>query len=184
MPHCRGRDDAIRITISRPTSIKTSTTYATWSRSTTGFPTILFVRAVREDPQKKGLLYAGTERGVLSLSPMEAHGAAGNHLPLRRSPTCLKNDDLVVATTDDVLDPLMMSRRWRQFTDSVASGRHASYHPLRRIACTRDAPPRLSLPQAIPQRRGHLYYAKKAAEAEVKIEILDAAGSVVPRIQQ
>jgi len=35
-----------------------------WSKITTGIPDRDFVRAVREDPKKKGLLYAGTERGV------------------------------------------------------------------------------------------------------------------------
>ena len=47
-----------------PYIYKTSDYGATWSRITTGIPDGAFVRAVREDPKKKGLLYAGTERGV------------------------------------------------------------------------------------------------------------------------
>ena len=47
-----------------PYIYKTSNYGATWTRITTGIPDGTFVRAVREDPKKKGLLYAGTERGV------------------------------------------------------------------------------------------------------------------------
>ena len=39
----------------------------TWRRlATSGIPHGSFVRAVREDPVRKGLLYAGTETGVCS----------------------------------------------------------------------------------------------------------------------
>ena len=36
----------------------------TWSKIVSGIPDGAFVRVVREDPVRKGLLYAGTERGV------------------------------------------------------------------------------------------------------------------------
>src|SRR6185503_1998923 len=36
----------------------------TWSKIVAGIPDGAFVRVVREDPARKGLLYAGTERGV------------------------------------------------------------------------------------------------------------------------
>ena len=36
----------------------------TWRRITGGLPETSFVRAVREDPARRGLLYAGTETGV------------------------------------------------------------------------------------------------------------------------
>ena len=35
-----------------------------WDKITAGFPEKAFVRVVREDPQRQGLLYAGTEHGV------------------------------------------------------------------------------------------------------------------------
>jgi photosystem II stability/assembly factor-like uncharacterized protein len=43
---------------------RTSDYGATWTEIVNGFPRGTFVRAVREDPVKKGLLYAGTEFGV------------------------------------------------------------------------------------------------------------------------
>src|SRR5205823_5976119 len=36
----------------------------TWSKIVKGLPATEFVRAVREDPVRRGLLFAGTERGV------------------------------------------------------------------------------------------------------------------------
>ncbi|MGH9703300.1 MAG: WD40/YVTN/BNR-like repeat-containing protein, partial [Candidatus Acidiferrales bacterium] len=36
----------------------------TWTKITAGIPTLAYVHAVREDPERKGLLFAGTELGV------------------------------------------------------------------------------------------------------------------------
>src|SRR5712672_3456599 len=47
-----------------PYIYKTSNYGATWTRITQGIPDGAFARAVREDPQRKGLLYAATERGI------------------------------------------------------------------------------------------------------------------------
>ena len=48
-----------------PYIYKTSDYGKTWTRITQGIPDNTFVRAVREDPKKRGLLYAGTETGVM-----------------------------------------------------------------------------------------------------------------------
>ncbi|MBV9574562.1 MAG: hypothetical protein JOY93_10950, partial [Acidobacteriales bacterium] len=47
-----------------PYIFKTSDYGRSWTKITTGIPETTFVRAVREDPKKRGLLYAGTEKGV------------------------------------------------------------------------------------------------------------------------
>jgi len=47
-----------------PYIYKTTDQGASWKRITTGIPSGSFVRVVREDPFRKGLLYAGTERGL------------------------------------------------------------------------------------------------------------------------
>ena len=49
----------------RPYIYKTSDYGKTWTKLTQGIPDTTFVRAVREDPKKRGLLYAGTEQGLL-----------------------------------------------------------------------------------------------------------------------
>src|SRR5450631_3452371 len=106
-----------------PYIYKTADYGATWNRITTGIPDGVFVRAVREDPKKKGLLYAATERGVYVSFDDGAHWRSLQiNLPITPvHDLVIKNDDLVVAThgrafwiLDDV-SPL------RQFADSVAA---------------------------------------------------------------
>jgi photosystem II stability/assembly factor-like uncharacterized protein len=48
----------------RPLAFKTSDYGATWTKITDGIPDGHWVRVVREDPVRAGLLYAGTERGA------------------------------------------------------------------------------------------------------------------------
>ena len=48
----------------KPYIFKTTDLGKNWSAITTGIPDGAYVHAVREDPKRKGLLYAGTELGV------------------------------------------------------------------------------------------------------------------------
>ncbi len=48
----------------KPYLYKTSDYGATWTPITNGIPATEFTRVLREDPERAGLLYAGTERGV------------------------------------------------------------------------------------------------------------------------
>jgi len=48
----------------KPYIWKTADYGQTWTKLTNGIPDGSFVRAVREDPKKRGLLYAATENGV------------------------------------------------------------------------------------------------------------------------
>ncbi len=106
----------------RPYIYKTSDYGKTWTKLGNGIPEGSFVRAVREDPKKRGLLYAGTENGVyVSFND----GADWRPLKLNLPTTpvhdlVIKDNDLVVAThgrafwiLDDV-SPL------RQFSDDLA----------------------------------------------------------------
>ncbi|MBV9896533.1 MAG: glycosyl hydrolase [Chloroflexi bacterium] len=47
-----------------PYLFKTSDFGSTWTRITSGLPDDVFCRTIREDPTRRGLLYAGTETGV------------------------------------------------------------------------------------------------------------------------
>jgi hypothetical protein len=47
-----------------PYAFKTTDFGKTWTSITNGIPADAFIHAVREDKKRKGLLYAGTERGV------------------------------------------------------------------------------------------------------------------------
>ena len=48
----------------RPFLLKTTDRGRTWERITDGIPDDDFTRVIREDPEKRGVLYAGTETGV------------------------------------------------------------------------------------------------------------------------
>ncbi|MCA1602396.1 MAG: glycosyl hydrolase, partial [Acidobacteria bacterium] len=48
----------------KPYLYKTSDYGKTWTKITTGIPKSAFSRVIREDPNKRGLLYAGTETGL------------------------------------------------------------------------------------------------------------------------
>jgi photosystem II stability/assembly factor-like uncharacterized protein len=48
----------------KPYLYKTSDFGKTWKKITNGIPASAFTRVIREDPEKRGLLYAGTETGL------------------------------------------------------------------------------------------------------------------------
>ena len=87
-----------------PYLYKTTDYGATWTKITNGIPDDEFTRVIREDPNRRGLLYAGTETGIyVSFDDGAQLAAAGRQPP----PTCrscrsttwsIKDDDLVVAT--------------------------------------------------------------------------------------
>ena len=170
-----------------PYIYKTTNYGSTWTRITTGIPDGTFVRAVREDPKKKGLLYAGTERGVFVSFDDGAHWRSlQNNLPLVPvHDLVIKNDDLVLATHGrafwilDDISPL------RQFADSVATDDVHLYKPAIAYRLhTAEAPEKLSFDGKNPPNGAVIYFYLKQApkpetKQEVKIEILDATGSVV-----
>jgi photosystem II stability/assembly factor-like uncharacterized protein len=167
----------------RPYVYKTSDYGKTWTKLSKGIPETTFVRAVREDPKKKGLLYAGTETGVyVSFND----GADWRSLQLNLPTTpihdvVVKNDDLVLAThgrsfwiLDDV-SPL------RQFSDEVAKADVQLYTPAAAYRMhNEEDPPKPVLVGQNPPAGAVLYYLlKDAPKDETTIEILDATGNVV-----
>ncbi len=55
---------AYRIDNTKPYIFRTTDYGKTWQLITTGLPQNVYARCVREDPNRKGLLYAGTETGI------------------------------------------------------------------------------------------------------------------------
>jgi len=173
----------------KPYIYKTSDYGHTWTKLTNGIPEGSFVRAVREDPKKRGLLYAGTENGVyISFND----GADWRSLKLNLPTTpvhdlVIKGNDLVVAThgrafwiLDDV-SPL------RQFNDDVAKKDVHLYipGPAYRVQAGEGGERRPSKLTGQNPPTGALlyYYLKDAPKAgtETKLEILDASGKAIRR---
>ena len=85
-----------------PYLFKTSDYGASWSRITSGLPENIFCRAIREDPTRRGLLYAATETGVhVSLDDGGSwHSLKGNlpAVPVHDLVVKEPEGDLVLAT--------------------------------------------------------------------------------------
>jgi photosystem II stability/assembly factor-like uncharacterized protein len=84
----------------RPYLYKTNDYGKTWTRITTGLADNDFTRVIREDPVRRGLLYAGTETGVsISFDDGEHWSALKLNLPaVPIHDLVIKDSDLVVAT--------------------------------------------------------------------------------------
>src|SRR5438132_398251 len=167
----------------KPYIFKTTDLGKTWAPIVNGIPEGAYVHAVREDPKKRGLLYAGTELGVFVSFDSGTHWQP-LQLNLPVSPIhdlVVKDDDLVAAThgrsfwvLDDVT-PL------RQVTTQSAQADTILYQPETAL--------RLHYPEEIDKRQpvgdnpppGAMidYYLKTGPKDEVTIDILDASGKLV-----
>ena len=140
----------------------------TWTKITNGIPDNTFVRAVREDPKKRGLLYAGTETGVF-VSFNDGADWRPLQLNLPTSPIhdlIVKNDDLVLAThgrsfwiLDDLSPGSPVHRRGR------ARGRPSLHAGRRPTACTipkRADKPVLRRTESAARRRDLLLRERRA----------------------
>ena len=173
---------------------KTNDFGATWKKLGSGIPDGAFVRAVREDPKRKGLLYAGTERGIF-VSFDDGDHWRSLQLNLPNAPVhdlAVKNDDLVVATHGRAFWILDDVTPLRQYSDSIANDDMHLYEPAVAYRLHspggEDGPPaRLVFAGKNPPGGAIIYYyvkkapkdKDKASKDEVKIDILDASGAVV-----
>ena len=167
----------------RPFIYRTDDSGKSWTPITRGIPEGSYVRAIREDPKRKGLLFAGTETGVyFSVDD----GANWQELKLNL-PTVpihdlnIHDDDLIVATHGRAFWVLDDITPLRQVNGNSTNAEMILYKPQPAI--------RLHLTEAI-ERRGPLgddpplgaiidYYFRSAPTDEVKLEILDSSGKLV-----
>jgi photosystem II stability/assembly factor-like uncharacterized protein len=158
---------------------------ATWTETVGGLPPDAFVRAVREDPQQRGLLYAASERGVfVSFDDGESWESIQRNLP--RAPIhdlVVHGNDLVAATHGRsfwVLDDVSPLRQ-RQSASSTRLLKPASVVRIRRSVNTdTPLPPEVPMGQNPPDGAVIDYELSSGANAAV-IEIRDEAGQVVRR---
>jgi photosystem II stability/assembly factor-like uncharacterized protein len=178
--------DRHRLDDFKPYIFKTNDTGHNWSAITNGIPDGAYVHAVREDPRRKGLLYAGTELGVYVSFDDGAHWQS-LQMNLPTSPIhdlLVKDDDLVVATHGrsfwvlDNLTPL------RQINDQVAQAPMKLYSPQTavRLHYPDDIDTRQSAGTNPPAGAMIDYYFKNKPEGEVTLDILDAQGKLVRHI--
>jgi photosystem II stability/assembly factor-like uncharacterized protein len=138
----------------------------TWTKIVDGIRADDYVHAVREDPKRKGLLYAGTEHGIYVSWDDGAHWESlALNLPDVQVPDLVVEDnDLVIATHGRSMYVLDDIAPIREMSRTVAESPLHVFTP--RVA-TRG------VDQAVIQ-----YHLARAADT-VRIEILDAAGTVI-----
>jgi hypothetical protein len=171
----------------RPYAFKTTDYGKSWTKITTGLPENSYVHAVKEDPKRKGLLFAGTENGIYISFDDGGHWQSLK-LNLPTTPIhdlTVKNDDLIVATHGrafwilDDISPL------RQINATTASEEAHLYQPATAI---RYRGPGFALPATVPvganPPSGVIidYFLKSAPKDAVELQILDAKGKVVRRL--
>jgi photosystem II stability/assembly factor-like uncharacterized protein len=171
----------------KPYIYKTGDYGKSWTKLGSGIPDHSFVRAVREDPKKRGLLYAGTEEGVY-VSFNDGADWRAMKLNLPTAPVhdlVVKDNDLVVATHGrafwilDDLTPL------RQYTEEVAKKDSFLYTPATayrmQAGASGERHPSKRTGQNPPAGAVIYYFLKDAPkpETEAKMEILDASGKVI-----
>ena len=161
----------------------------TWNRIARGIPTGSYVNVVREDPQRRGLLYAGTETGVF------VSFDDGDHWqPLQQNlPNCsvrdisIRRGDLVIGTHGrsfwvlDDLSPL------RQLDTKVASAGVWLFAP--REAVRFHPAPFQGTPEPKDEPAGENappgavldYVLQSDSSAPISIEIQDPKGELVRR---
>ena len=155
----------------------------TWTQISAGIPDGDYVRAVREDPKRAGLLYAGTETGVWFSIDAGAHWQKLK-LNLPTVPVhdlIVKNDDLAVATHGRafwVLDDLTPLRKLAP-ADVNAQSRLYAPRPAYRLRFPDALDRRQPAGENPPPGAIVYYYLKAVPKDEVKLEILDTQGNVV-----
>lgn len=164
-----------------PYAWKTSNDGRSWSSITAGLPSGAVVHVVRDDPVRRGLLYAGTELGVfVSFDDGEHWQPLQQGLPVTPvHDLTVAGDDLVAATHGRgfwILDDLTPLRQASLIEDPVIL-----YQPQRAI--------RLYYPDEVNTRRpvgtnppaGALidYVLASAPRGELTVDILDAHGAIM-----
>lgn len=160
-----------------------------WQKITTGLPDNEPVNTVREDPERKGLIFAGTERSIyVSFDD----GNQWQSLQLNLPPSSMRDlvihgDDVVVGTHGrsfwilDDITPL------RQLTSGVAQSDAYLFRPqlayrMRRSTNTdTPLPPETPAGQNPPDGAILDYYLKSKSDGPVILEIFNAGGKLVRR---
>jgi len=173
----------------RPHIYRTHDGGKTWTHITNGLPDGENVDAVREDPKRKGLLFAGTERQVhVSFDDGDHWQSLRLNMPATSvRDLIIKGDDLVAATHGrgfwilDDITPL------RQLDRSIAEAGVFLFRPQVAYRVRWDMNTDTPLPPDEPAGEnppdGAIinYYLNSAASGPVTLEILDTAGRLVRR---
>ncbi len=181
--------NTIRLDDLRPHIYRTRDAGKTWTEIVKGIPENENVNAVREDPKRKGLLYATTERAVyVSFDDGEQWQSLRLNMPATSvRDLIVKDNDLAIATHGrgfwilDDITPL------RQLDDKVLGSNAFLFAPEPTYRVRWDTNPDTPLPPDEPAGKnppdGAIlnYYLKSDVAGPVTLEVFDPAGKLVRR---
>ena len=171
----------------RPFLYKTTDYGKTWKKIVNGIPESTFARVIREDPARRGLLYAGTETGLyVSFNDGDLWQTLQLNLPvvpITDLTIHTREKDLVVATQGRafwVLDDLPVLH---QMKDDLAAKDLHLFQPedAYRLPGVGQGEGRASGPVGQNPSPGAVVYfwMKEKPKEDVKIEFLDVAGKLI-----
>ncbi|GAC1525965.1 MAG: hypothetical protein NVS3B15_01490 [Sediminibacterium sp.] len=176
----------IRCDDMHPYIYKTSDGGKTWKLIVTGLPDAP-INAVREDPVRKGLLFAGSENAVyVSFDDGEQWQSLRLNMPATSiRDLVIKNNDLVVGTHGRSFWILDDITALRQLNSKLSGSGVVLYKPAQAYRVRWNMNTDTPLPQEEPAGQnppdGAIidYYLKENATGEVTLEITDAAGKTI-----
>ena len=181
--------NTLRLDDLRPHIYRTRDSGKSWVEIVNGIPANENVNSVREDPQRKGLLFAGTERAVyVSFDDGDHWRSLRLNMPATSVRDLLvKDNDLAVATHGrgfwilDDITPL------RQLNDKVLAGNAYLFAPELAYRVRWDTnsdtplPPDVAAGQNPPDGAIFNYYLKFSLSGPVTLEIVNGSGETVRR---
>ncbi len=185
---CYAAVNRFRLNDLRPYIYRTHDGGETWQPITTGLPDDSPVNTVREDPERKGLLFAGTETGIwVSFDDGDHWQSLQLNLPATSMrDLVVHGDDLVVGTHGrsfwilDDITPL------RQISAHLATVSAYLFRPQVAVRIRRSTNTDTPLPPEEPAGQNPpdgaiIDYWVNVPGREVTLEIVDAAGKLVRR---
>ncbi len=181
--------DRHRLEDYHPYAYRTRDGGKSWQKITNGLPPGVYLQTIKEDPDRRGLLFAGTELGVfVSFDDGERWQSLQLNLPaVSVRDIAIRDDDLIVATHGRGFWVIDSMTALRQVTDEVARADAYLFRPADTILTPppseNGTPQPRDEPLAENRPYGALidYYLKADAPGPVVLEILDPAGDVMRR---
>jgi len=177
--------NTLRLDDLRPHIFRTQDSGKTWTEIVNGIPEGQIVNAVREDPVRKGLLFAGTEKGVyISFDDGANWASLRLNLPATSvRDLIIKSDDLVVATHGRgfwILDNITPLRQWNQSQrDNLLFKPQTALRVRANLNTDTPLPPDEPAGENPPDGAMIDYFLANDATGPVTLEIKDSNGQLV-----
>lgn len=170
-----------------PNVLRTRDGGKSWQKIVNGFPEEQMVRVMREDPKRRGLLYAGTDLGIFISVDDGDHWRpfSLNLPPVPITDLQVHGNDLVISTFGRSLWILDDLTPLREMSPQVAAADAHLFPPSAAVRVRWDTYEDTPYPRETPAGQnppeGSIldYFLNKPASGELKLRVLDESGTEV-----